>query len=111
MRKSIWVTVVMALLGLHCISNKSSAGNGEALFQSLKCGTCHKQDKRVVAIPLKEMAEAYKEQGKLVTYFKGESPAIVESTKVGMMKGQLKNIEALSDEDKKVLADYILSFK
>ena len=47
----------------------------------------------------------------MVSFFKGESPMIIESTKSGMMKGQLKNLGALSDEDKKALADYILSFK
>jgi cytochrome c551/c552 len=111
MLKSVWISVVVVLLGLHCISDKSFAGNGEALFQSLKCGTCHRADQRAAAIPLKEIAEVYREQGTLVTYFKGESPAIIDSTKAGMMKGQLKNIQALSDEAKKVLADYIISFK
>ena len=36
---------------------------------------------------------------------------IIESTKAGMMKGQMKNLAALPDEEKKALADYILSFK
>ena len=111
MRKSVWITLVMVLFGLHCIPNKSSAGNGEAVFESLKCGACHKQDQRAVAISLKEIANTFKDQETLITYFKGGIPAITESTRAGMMKGQLKNIQALPEADEKALADYILSFK
>jgi len=111
MHRFITMTITLVLLGLLCTSNQSSAGSGEAMFESLKCGACHKPDQKAAAIPLKEIAKAYQDQANLVTYFKGESPMIIESTKVGMMKGQLKNLAALPDEDKKALADYILSFK
>jgi cytochrome c len=111
MHRVITMTITLVLLGLMCASYQSSAGNGEALFESLKCGACHKPDQKAAAIPLKEIAKAYQEQVKLVTYFKGESPMIIESSKGGMMKGQSKNLAALPDEDKKALADYILSFK
>ena len=111
MHRVITMTITLVLLGLMCACNQSSAGSGEAMFESLKCGACHKPDQKAAAIPLKEIATAYQEQAKLVTYLKGESPTIIESTKGGMMKGQMKNLAALPDEDKKALADYILSFK
>jgi cytochrome c551/c552 len=111
MHKFITMTITLVLLGLLCTANQSRAGNGEALFDSLKCGACHKPDQKTVAISLKEIAKAYEDQAKLVAYLKGESPMIIESTKAGMMKGPLKNLAGLTDEEKKTLADYILSFK
>jgi len=111
MRRLFSIVIAMALLPFFWGSNDSSAGSGEALFASLKCGACHKPDQKATAVPLSELAKAYGDQAKLVSFFKGESPMIIESTKSGMMKGQLKNLGALSDEDKKALADYILSFK
>jgi len=111
MHRFILMTITLVLLGLLCTSNQSKAGNGEALFESLKCGTCHKPDQKAAAISLKEIAKAYQEQAKLVAYLKGESSMIIESAKAGMMKGQLKNLATLTEEDKKALADYILNFK
>ncbi len=111
MRRLFSIVIAMALLSFFWASNDSSAGSGEALFVSLKCAACHKPDLKATAVPLAELAKAYGDPAKLVSFFKGESPMIIESTKSGMMKGQLKNLGALSDEDKKALADYILSFK
>ena len=111
MRKLIRIPVIILLLAFFCASAASSAGNGETLFTSLKCGACHKPDQKAVGVSLTEIARAYQDQAKLVSFFKGESPMIIESTKSGMMKGQSKNLAALSDEDQKALADYILSFK
>jgi cytochrome c len=111
MHKLLSIVIAMALLTFFGAPNGSSAGSGEALFTSLKCGACHKPDQKATAVPLTELAKAYQDQARLVNFFKGESPMIVESTKSGMMKGQLKYLETLSDDDKKALADYILSFK
>ncbi len=111
MRNLVWIVITMVLPAFFCASGDSSAGNGETLFASLKCGACHKPDQKATAVPLTEIAKAYPDQAKLVSFLKGESPMIIESAKSGMMKGQLKNLAALSDEDKKALADYMLSFK
>ena len=111
MLNPVWIVITMVSLAFFCASGDSSAGNGEALFASLKCGACHKSDQKATAVPLTEIAKAYQDEAKLVSFFKGESPMIIESTKSGMMKGQLKNLAALSGEDKKAMADYILSFK
>jgi cytochrome c len=111
MYRLVSMTITLVLLGLLCTSNQSDAGSGEALYESLKCGACHKPDQKAAAISLGEIAKAYQDQAKLVSYFKGEIPMITESAKAGMMKGQLKNLAVLADEDKKALADYILSFK
>jgi cytochrome c len=111
MHKYVLIGITLAFLGFLCVSNHSLAGNGEALFASLKCGACHKPDQKATAVSLRDIARAYQDQAKLVPFFKGDGTFIIESTRSGMMKGQMKHLEALSDEDKKALADYILSFK
>jgi cytochrome c551/c552 len=106
---TLMILVVAAML---CVSSGSSpAGDGAILFESLKCGACHKPDQKAAGVSLAEIAKAYPDAAKLVSFFKGESPFLIESTKTGMMKGQRKNLAALSDEDKKILAAYLLSFK
>jgi cytochrome c551/c552 len=112
MRRLVPVAIILISTAFLCVSYQySSAGNGEALFDSLKCGACHKPDRKTTAVSLAEIARTYQDQAKLASFFKGESQMIVESTKSGMMKGQLKHLQALSDQDKNALADYILGFK
>ena len=52
MHRFITMTITLVFLGLLCTSNQSSAGDGEALFESLKCGACHKPDQKAAAISL-----------------------------------------------------------
>lgn len=112
MRRLISRVIVLLFIGGLCVSSHLSlASDGGVLFESLKCGACHKPDQKAAGVSLAEIAKAYADPAKLVTFFKGEAPYIIESTKKGMMKGQMKNLAALSDEDKKALSDYILSFK
>ncbi len=87
------------------------AADGAEIFATLKCGMCHKPDKKAAAISLAEIAQTYSEKAKLVSFFKGEMKPLIESEKWGMMRGQLDKIKALPDQDKEALADYILNFK
>ncbi len=108
------VLMVIILLSTACLcmlDQSSSAADGKSLYESLKCGTCHKPDQKTTAVSLAEIAKTYQDRAKLVSFFKGESQMMIESAKSGMMKGQLKHLQALSDQDKDALADYILSFK
>lgn len=89
----------------------AASADGETVFSSMRCGSCHKIDKKATAAALKEIAKAYGDSEKLVKYFNGESQPIIESDKPGMMKGQLGKLRPLSVEDKKALADYMMTFK
>lgn len=102
--------LVIVLMG-PSLNQPLAAGNGEAVFESLKCTSCHKPDQKTVATALADIAKAYGSEDKLVRFFKGESKMILESEKPGMMKGQMAKLSALSDEDKASLAQYIMSFK
>jgi len=87
------------------------AADGAQIFVELKCGMCHKPDKKAAAISLAEIVQTYSDKAKLVKFFEGQMKPLIESDKWGMMRGQLDKIKALPEEDKEALADYILSFK
>jgi len=102
---------ILVLAIAFLIPAPSSAGNGEALFSSLRCNTCHKPDQKSVASSLADIARVYGDEEKLIKFFKGESKPLIETDKAGMMRGQMRKLVALSDEDKKILAEYVLGFK
>jgi len=89
----------------------SWASDGAEIFATLKCGMCHKPDKKTAAISLAEIVQTYSDKAKLVSFFKGEKKPLIESEKWGMMRAQLEKIKALPDEDREALAGYLLSFK
>lgn len=108
-----WFVLVMyvAVTVLSAAGPAMAEGDGAALFESMKCGMCHKPDKKAAAVSLADIAKAYQEKAKLVAFLKGEAKPAIETEKWGMMKGQMPKIEALQEPEKGALADYILSFK
>jgi cytochrome c551/c552 len=87
------------------------AADGAQIFVELKCGMCHKPDKKAAAISLAEIVQTYSDKAKLVKFFEGQMKPLIESEKWGMMLGQLEKIKTLPDQDKEALAGYILSFR
>jgi cytochrome c551/c552 len=104
---SILSMFAFSLLGL----NLSAAADGQAVFNSLHCGSCHKPKKKTVGASLSEIAKQYSDGEKLVQFFKGEGKPIIETNKPMIMERQMGKLAALSDEDKMALAEYILGFK
>lgn len=105
---------ILALLFLILLAispNRSFAASGEEVFNTLRCDSCHKPDQKATAVPLTQIAKAYPDAEKLANFLKGESKPLIETERPGMMRGQLKKLEAVPDEEKKALADYILTFK
>ena len=106
-------TIVIWIISAVCAVAVSAAyaGDGEAIFKSQGCMTCHKKEGTSKINPsLAEISQAY--QGKeeqLIKYLKGESEAIVRPEKGSMMKRQIEKTQKLSDADRKALADYMLS--
>ena len=85
--------------------------DGAAAFTSLKCGMCHKPDKKAAAISLVEISHAYSDKATLLKLFDGESKPLIESEKWGLMRPRLEKIKELPEPEKAALADYVLSFK
>ena len=102
----IWVISALCILAI----NMAYADEGEAIFKSQGCMTCHKKESSSKVNPsLSEISQAYQgKEDQLIKYFKGESEAIVKPEKSSMMKRQIEKTKKLSDADLKLLADYML---
>jgi cytochrome c len=88
------------------------AESGKDVFESLDCNMCHKPDTGTIFPSLNKIAAAYDgKTDKLMNYLHGETEPIVQKEQSGTMKPYIEKAKALSQEDMKSLADYILSFK
>jgi cytochrome c551/c552 len=105
MKKTGLVLVVASLW----LAANVFAQQGGALFESLHCGGCHKTTASNAFPSLKEVSGAYQgKEDQLIKYLKGESDPIVKPAEVQMMKRYIEKTKALSDADRKALADFIM---
>jgi len=96
---------------LSCVAMGTvRAEDGETIFKSLGCTSCHKKEGSSKVNPsLTEIAQAYEgKETQLESYLKGESESIMRPEKAAMMKRQLEKTKALSDTDRRALAEYLL---
>ena len=88
---------------------------GKQLFTDKTCTTCHQPDAKVIGPSIKDIVKVYDEQnGNLVKFLKGESPAIVDTDpgQVAIMKANLDGfVKYLSGEELSALAAYMRSVK
>lgn len=98
------ILLIMAL-------NIAGAEEGETIFKSQGCGSCHKQKSTSKVNPsLTEISMAYQgKQEQLIKHLKGESEAIVRPDKAYLMKRHIEKTKQLSDADLKALTDYLLN--
>ena len=97
------------LFGLVLVAVNVAAENGAAVFESQRCGICHKPDISKTSPSLREIAQAYHgKEEHLIKYLKGEAAPVIETGKANMMKGALEKTKALSDADRQALADFIM---
>ena len=102
----IWIISAVCIVAL----NTAWADEGETIFKSQGCMSCHKKESKSKVNPsLTEIATAYQgKEAQLINYLKGESEAIVRPEKANLMKRQIEKTKSLSDADRKALADYLL---
>ncbi len=85
---------------------------GGATFKSLKCGSCHKPDRKSVGPSLKDVAQGYAgQEERLVRYLKGEAEPILGLGKAKLMRKRIKKMQDLPSPELKALALYIMTFK
>lgn len=103
---SIWLISMVCIVGL----NTAWAQEGETIFKSLGCMSCHKKESTSKVNPsLIDISMAYQgKEAQLVKYLKGESEAIVRPQKSNLMKSKIEKTKKLSDADRQALADYLL---
>lgn len=86
------------------------ADQGETIFQSNRCGVCHKADVSTSNPSLKDIAQVY--QGKeeqLQKYLQGDSESIVNPARSSVMKRYVEKTKSLSASERKALADFIMA--
>ena len=102
----IWIISAFCII----VMNTAWADEGETIFKSQGCTSCHKKESTSKVNPsLVEISTAY--QGKeeqLVKYLKGESEAIVMPEKSNLMKRKIEKTKMLSEADLKALVDFLL---
>ena len=106
MKKVIFWGIVSLIL----VAASVWAGQGEEIFKAQRCSSCHRAETGKANPSLKELAQAY--QGKndrLINYLKGGAESIIRPEKAGIMKRYVEKTMALSEEDRKALADFIMS--
>jgi len=105
-RIGIWIISAVCMVAV----NTAGADEGETIFKSQGCMSCHKKESTSKVNPsLTEISQAY--QGKeeqLIKYLKGESEAIVRPEKSNLMKRKIEKTKMLSEADLKALVDFLL---
>jgi cytochrome c551/c552 len=108
-RKAMKQLGAFVLVGIVLVAVSVGAEEGAAIFDTQHCGVCHKPDSSTANPSLKEIALAYHgKEDQLISYLKGEAKPIVNMGKANMMKRALEKTKALSDADRKTLADFIM---
>ena len=105
-RIGIWIISAVCMVAM----NTARADEGETIFKSQGCMSCHKRESISKVNPsITDISQAY--QGKeeqLIKYLKGESEAIVRPEKANLMKRYIEKTKMLSEADLKALVDYLL---
>jgi len=102
---------LMTLILFFLVATGYSADPGEAVFQSNRCGICHKPDVSKSIPSLKDIARAYQgKEGQLVKYLQGETDSIIAPTRSGTMKRYVEKTKSLSEPERKALAGFIMGF-
>ena len=113
MKPFVPVLIVMAAvlaLAAAAPSARAEESRGEATFQSLKCGMCHKADREASGPSLQAMAKLYAGKPEpLIRYLKGEAEPVKSLGKAKTMARQIEKTKALSAADLEALARYMTS--
>jgi cytochrome c len=91
---------------------KSPIEHGKELFDGPgNCFACHKEDQKIIAPSLVEIATIYKSQkGDMVKFFQGNGKPIVDPSQYETMKTNFAITQNMSEEELKALEAYVMSF-
>ena len=88
------------------------ADDGDSVFESLRCGVCHKVDTGKTGPSLKEIAQAYEgKEDQILNYLNGQAEALIKTEKGRVMKRYIEKTKALSGGERQALADFILDHR
>ena len=91
---------------------QSPVDHGKELFDGTgNCFACHKEDQKIIAPSLVEIATIYKKQnGNMLEFLKGNGEPIVDPSQYETMKTNFGITRNMTDEDLKALEAYVMSF-
>ena len=108
------VLTTCGLVGLlmYGAAIRAEDNGGGATFKSLRCGSCHKPDRKSVGPSLKDVGQSYAgQEERLVQYLKGEAEPTLGLGKAKLMRRRIKKMQDLASPELKALALYIMTFK
>lgn len=131
MKKTILTVAFISLITIGCGDKKKheapkgadtpeqaaelTVADGEALFTSKTCTTCHQPDTKVIGPSIKDINAKYSENNaSIVAFLKGETSPIVDTdpAQVAIMKANLDSfVKDLSEAELKAIEKYMLSVK
>ncbi len=98
--------------GIIAVAMTSGSLFAGAPAEFAACSACHNPTAEMTGPALKRIAAAYGgNQGKLLSFLKGNAKPIVEPTKFAIMQGNLAITKSWTTAQQKKVADYILSQK
>ena len=111
MKKAIILFFLSTIFLVNVSANEDAISKaGEAIFQKKGCVLCHKLNVGTIGPSLLDLSMAYRSSmGELVLYLTGQREPIVEPARASVMNPQLVKIKALSDENIKAVAVYIMT--
>lgn len=110
MKKSIVCLSISALFLSNIWAQDISAEHGQKIFEAKGCVSCHKPDVDTIGPSLSTMARGYIGiETQLLSYLRGQAPAIIDPARAPVMDPQLLKIRTLFDPDMQALATYIIS--
>lgn len=110
MKKLMSCLAVSALFVSTVFAQDISAEKGKGIFEAKGCAVCHKKDMDTIGPSLATIARAYLgREIELVSYLRGQGPAIVDPARASVMNPQLVKIRTLFDPEMQAMATYIVS--
>ena len=107
----------LAAAALFALPSAALAEDGAALFSGRACTACHHAEKDQSAMGLgpsvKMIKEAYSAEGKggaeaVAKFLNGEGKPIVKPELYPVMQGQVALTKAMTPEQRKALAEYLM---
>lgn len=102
----------VVIFAVFCFTASAlAAEQGEALFNSQGCTSCHRPESSSKVNPsLKDIAQMYRgKENRLLQYLNGEAEAIVKPERANMMKRYIEKTKQLDDTGRKSIADFIMT--
>ncbi len=122
----IQITIFILFFFISCVDKKPQKHNsttyeseaqspidrGKELFDGAgNCFACHKEDQKIVAPSLVEIATIYKNQNAdMVEFLKGNRKPIVDPSQYETMKTNFAITSNMTDAELKALETYVMSF-